>query len=134
HRLAFQTGFFAHLLPLSHAGVTAVGAARSKQLLGHLAMTLRALKLADRLAVPIETEPLEPVENRVHRGVGRTFAIGVLDAQQELAVRVLGVEPVEQSRARPADVQEACRRRRETGDDLRHLGSSKRSIGSSTWL
>src|SRR4029077_17220530 len=79
-------------------------------------MALGALKLADRLAVPIEPEPFEPVENRVYCGLGRTFAVGVFDAQQELAAEALGVEPVEQSRARPADMQEACRRRRETGD------------------
>src|SRR5277367_389273 len=83
-------------------------------------MALGALKLTDRLAVPIETEPFEPVENCVHRGLGRTFAIGVLDAQQELAAEALGVEPVEQSRARAADVEEAGRRGREAGDDGGH--------------
>ena len=83
-------------------------------------MTLGALKLADRLAVPIETEPFEPVDDRVNRSLRRTLAIGVLDAQQELAAEMLGVKPVEQSRARAADVQEAGRRRRETGDDGGH--------------
>ena len=94
-------------------------------------MALGALKLADRLAVPIEAEPFEPVENRVDRRLRRPLAIGVLDAQQELAARVLGVEPVEQRRARAADMQEAGRRRREAGYDLRHLRKARRQELSS---
>ena len=43
---------------------------------------------------------------------------------------VPGVEPVEQRRPRAADVQEAGRRRREAGDDLRHFHG--RSRGRST--
>ena len=50
-------------------------------------MTLGALKLADRLAIPVETEPFEPVDDRVNRRLRRAFAVGVLDAQQELAAR-----------------------------------------------
>ena len=67
HRLALETRLVAHLLQLFHARVTAIGAAGREQLLGDLAMALGALKLADRLAVPIEPEPFEPIENRVHR-------------------------------------------------------------------
>ena len=134
HRLALEAGLLAHLLQLSHAGVTAVGAARAKQLLGDLAMALGALKLADRLAVPIESEPFQPIENRVHRGLRRSLAICVLDAEQERAAEALGVEPVEQSRARASDMQEAGRRGREAGDDGGHLRGSKRGIGSSAWL
>jgi hypothetical protein len=129
HRLALEPRLLAHLLKLLDARVTAVGAARSEQLLDDFAMTIGALKLADRLAIPVEAEPFEPVENRVHRSLCRTLAIGVFDAQQELAAEALGVEPVEQSRARAADMQKACRRRREAGDDVRHFaGSSKRAI------
>ena len=80
-------------------------------------MAVGALKLADRLAVPIETEPFEPVENRVHRALRRPFPVGVFDAQQERAAEALGVEPVEQRRARASDMQEAGRRGREAGDD-----------------
>ena len=134
HRLALETGLLAHLLQLFHAGVTAIGAAGGEQLLGDLAMALGALKLADRLAVPIEPEPFEPVENRVHRCLRRALAVGVLDAQQERAAEALGVEPVEQSRARASDMQEAGRRGREAGDDGGHLRGSKRGIGSSAWL
>ena len=83
-------------------------------------MALGARELAYRLAVPIEPEPFEPIDDRLDRGLGRTLAVGVLDPQQELAAEALGVEPVEQRRPRAADVQETGRRRRETGDDLGH--------------
>src|SRR6202020_2396079 len=86
-------------------------------------MALGALELADRLAVPIETEPFQPIENRVHGSLRGALPVGVLDAQQELAAEALGVEPVEQRRARAADMQEAGRRGREAGDDLRHDSS-----------
>ena len=60
HRLALETGLLAHLLQLFHARVTAIGAAGPEQLLGDLAMALGALKLADRLAVPIKPSHLSP--------------------------------------------------------------------------
>ena len=83
-------------------------------------MALGARELADRLAVPVEPEPFEPVENGRDRSLGRALAIGVLDAQQERSAETFGVEPVEQRRTRAADMQESGRRRREAGDDLGH--------------
>ena len=50
-------------------------------------------------------------------GCGRARAVGVLDAQQELAAVVAGEQPVEQRGARAADMQEAGRRGGEAGDD-----------------
>src|SRR5580698_7466280 len=97
-------------------------------------MAFGALKLADRLAVPVQTEPLQAIKNRVHRSLRRSLAVGVLDAEQECAAEALGVEPVEQSCSRASDMQEAGRRGREAGDDGGHLRGSKRGIGSSAWL
>jgi hypothetical protein len=91
-------------------------------------MALGALKLADRLAIPVQAEPFEPVDDRAHCSLCRTLAIGVLDAQKELAPEMLGVEPVEQSRARAADVQKSCRRRRETGDNGGHEPIREREL------
>ena len=48
------------------------------------------------------------------------LAVGVFDAQHHPAAVLLGVKPVEQRRARPADMQKAGGRRSEAGDDLRH--------------
>src|SRR3546814_17677285 len=44
-------------------------------------------------------------------------AVGILDAQQELAAVVAREQPVEQRGARAADMEETRRRRREARDD-----------------
>ena len=100
-------------------------------------MALGAAELADRLAVPVEAEPVEAVEDGVDRGLGRPLAVGVLDAQEERPAEAPGVEPVEQSRARAADVQKSGRGGREAGDDVGHgrRNSRKRESDSrSAWL
>jgi hypothetical protein len=66
-----------------------------------------ALGLEDGLFIGREPEPLHALEDRLHGGVGRALAVGVLDAQQE-APRVLPGEQVREQRgAGAADVQEA---------------------------
>jgi hypothetical protein len=61
-------------------------------------------------------EPREIFEDR--RFIFRLAAlgIGVVDAQEELAVMLLREQPVEHGRARIADVQQSCRRRSEADD------------------
>ena len=120
HGLALEPRLLAHRLELLVARVAAVGRAPGEHLVHGLAVAAGAVELADRLAVPVEPEPLEAVENGVHRGLRRALAVGVLDAQQERAAEPLRVEPVEQRRARAADVQEAGRGGREAGDDAGH--------------
>ena len=101
-----------------------------KQLLGDLAMARGARELEDRLAVPIEAEPGQPVEDGVDGVGGRTLPVGVLDAQQELAAGVPGIEPVEQSRARAADMQIAGGRGGKARDDgLGHAPERTSRIG-----
>ncbi len=107
----------AHLRQFLGAGVAAIGVARGQQRLGDLAMPRRARELIDGLAVPVEAEPGQPVEDGVDRGLGRALAVGVLDAQQHLAAAAARIEPVEQRRARAADMQEAGGRGGKTGDD-----------------
>ena len=61
---------------------------------------------------------------------GGALAVGILDAQQELAAGVACVEPVEQRRARPADVQVAGGRGSEAGDDgFAHVPALVRIVG-----
>src|ERR1044071_9920794 len=81
-------------------------------------MTRRARELEHRLAVPIELEKGEAVENRLD-GFGRgARAVGVLDAQPEGAADMASVEPVEQRGARIADMEEAGGRRGEAGHNF----------------
>ena len=44
--------------------------------------------LEDGLLVAGQAEPVQPVQNDLGGGVGAAFAVGVLDAQQELAAVV----------------------------------------------
>ena len=57
--------------------------------------------------VPVEAQPLHAAQDRLVGGVGAALLVGVLDAQDEGAARLAGVEPVEQGRARAAHVQVA---------------------------
>ena len=61
----------------------------------------------ERAFVPVEAEPAQAVEDDVHGFLRIARGIGVLNAQNEGAAGVPGVKPVEQSRARTADVQVA---------------------------
>ncbi len=108
------------------------------------ALEIRSVVAADAGAfVPVETEPFQAVIDDLHGLDGVARLVGVLDAQDERATGVPGVEPVEQRGARPADVQEAGGRggetdtdgrrthKRETDDRLdRQLGAESASLQS----
>src|SRR5882757_1762797 len=94
-----------------------IGLAAGEQLFGHFAMPGGAAELVDDVAVPIELEPLQTVENGGNSRFGRSLAIGVLDPQQHLAAALFGIEPVEQRGAGAADVEKAGGRGGEAGDD-----------------
>ena len=81
------------------------------------AVALGAGELEDHVAVPVEAEPGQAVEDRVDRALGGALPVGILDAQQHLPAGVAGVEPVKQGRAGPADVQVAGGRGGEARDD-----------------
>ena len=117
-RAALGASALAHGLKLFRARVAAIGIALRKQLLGNLAMAFRARELIDGLAIPVELEPAQAIENGEDRAFGGARLVGILDAQQHLAAGVLGIEPIEQRRARAADMQIARGRGRKTRDDL----------------
>ena len=94
-----------------------IGLAGGQHLAGHLGVTRRARELIGDVAVPLQAEPRQAVEDRGDRGLGGAGAVGVLDAQQELAAVVAREQPVEERGARAADMQEAGRRGGEAGDD-----------------
>src|SRR5262249_14748498 len=108
---------------------------RLQQRLRHLAVALGARELVDGLTVPIQAEPGEPIEDGLDRSLRGALAVGVLDPQQHLPAAPAGVEPVEQRRARPPDMQKARWRRSKTRDDgLGHIGwSLRRSASLMLW-
>ena len=122
-RPAFGAGSDAHRLELVRPAVATIGHALGEQATGHFGMTLRPVCLADGLAVPVQTEPGQPVVDGRHGRFRRTRAVGVLDAQQEAAAMTPREQPVEQGRAGAAHVQMPCRRGSETGHDAHGLSS-----------
>ena len=114
----------AHGLKLLGARIAAIGFALGQQLLGHFAMALRPRELVDRLPVPIEPEPAQAVEDGQDRTLGGARLVGILDAKQHLAALGPRIEPIEQCRARAADMEITCRRRRKSRDDFFAHGRS----------
>src|SRR5262245_7300904 len=80
-------------------------------------MPLRACELVDDLAVPIETEPRHPLEDRVDRSGRGALAICILDTQVKHPALVAREEPIEERGPRPSDMQEAGGRGSKTGND-----------------
>ena len=107
----------AHLLEFLRRGVAIVGVADSEHPVRHLGVPRGAGKLEDDIAIPLHTEPGQAVDDGFDGRLGRTGAVGILDAQQELAAGVASIEPVKERGARTADMQEAGRRGGEAGDD-----------------
>src|SRR5579883_3514850 len=86
-------------------------------------MAAKARRLQDDVAVPLQLEPGESVDDGLDRLGCGTLAIGILDAQQELPAVMLGEEPVEERRARSSDMKKAGGRGGEA-DDGGHLRRS----------
>src|SRR6266850_6993668 len=84
-------------------------------------MTLDSIGLeisrVGRTLIPFHAEPFQIGENLVERFVGRALAIGIVDAQDELAARMTRIEIREKARADVADMQRAGRTWRETSTD-----------------
>src|SRR4029453_11285303 len=78
---ALATRCLAHFAELLRARIAVVGLASGQQPLGHLAVAGGPRKLEQRVAIPVETEPGQPIENGRNRRFGGTLTIGILDAQ-----------------------------------------------------
>ena len=114
-RRAHRIEFFARF-------VCVIRLAGVHEFLGNFDVTIHAQRLIIRAFVMIQPEPVHAVENRFHRFVGGTLAIGVLDAQDELSTAMPRFEPAIQRSARAADVQETGRARSEAGADSHAWG------------
>ena len=123
------------LQPLRRA-VALVRKSARQQLMRDGSVALEALRLkigrvrsADAgTFVPFEPEPAHRLENAGHHLVGRSLRIGIFDAKNEGAAVPPREQPVEERRARAADVQIAGRRRRESNPRAIHGGSYRREI------
>ena len=78
---------------------------------GVLALEVRAF---ERGIVVADADPRQRVDDPLRPLRPVASLVGVLDAQHERATEPLGQRPVVQRRARPADVEEAGRRWRES--------------------
>src|SRR5690606_18535726 len=111
-----------------------------------LALDIRRVRAADvRPLIPLEPEPAEAVHQVLDRAFDESLAVGVLDAEDELARLALprclpvGEEDVVHDEAGAADVQRAGRARGKAdanllevlGDALRALGNG---IGHTGWV
>ena len=109
-RPALLHGALAHRGQFLRSRVAAVGFALLHKLKSHLTVPPRHRKLVDNLALPIEFEPFQPVDDGIDGRLRGSRAIRVLDAEQKLAACVMRVQPIEQRGAGAANVQKACRR------------------------
>ena len=111
-------GLRPHLFNLLGRAGAVIGVAGVQQFLDVLQVDREAPGLEVGPVVPVQAEPLQGLEDGIDRGSGRACRVRVFDAQDELAFHAAGVEPVEQGRPRPADVQIA---RRARGKACHHL-------------
>src|ERR1035441_8404150 len=110
---------FTHRLQFFGCLEAAIGVAGIEQKPDVLAINLGSLRLAIRTVraanvgtfVPGEPEPAKRVEDHLLGGGDETSAVGVLDAQDELAAALASVDEVEQANVRGANVRVAGGRR-----------------------
>ena len=95
-------------LALAHQGLRVLAIE-----LGPLRLEVRRVRPADvRPFVPVEPEPAQAVDDAGDHLPRRPLGVGVLDAQHERAAMPPREQPVEERRARAADVEVAGRGRR----------------------
>jgi len=97
-------------LDLEEDGVAVlVGLARGHEFGGLGAVDFEPPALEDGFLVPVETQPLEVLEDLVEESRFGPFQVGVFDAEQELSPGMAGEEPIEDGRPGAPDVEEARR-------------------------
>ena len=85
--------------------------------------------------VPVDAEPFEAGEDGLAGFFGVACFVGVLDAENKISAVLPGVEPVEESGARPSNVQVASGRGGESGPDgCRHRASYSVGARDGQWL
>lgn len=95
----------APLVELRRGAEASVGGPRIEERLRVTLMPLEIRPLMDDLLIPVQPEPLEPLENRARAFLGAARLVGVFDAEEEDAAEMTSVEPVEEGGARASDVE-----------------------------
>src|SRR5437764_11014573 len=84
-----------------------------------LALKVRTQISADvRTFIPIDSEPFQTLINRGRSFLGVAFDVSVLDSQHKFSAVMAHKEPVEQSRARAADVEITSRGRSKANTNI----------------
>ena len=84
-------------------------------------MPVRTRRLADRRLITGKAKPVKTVMDGGNRRISRALTVRILDAEQIAATMVTGKQPVEQSRARPANMQETGWRWRKARNHIHNL-------------
>src|SRR5690606_7272311 len=101
-----------------------VGPALLEEPVGGGPVGVKVVGLEHDVAVPVDAEPAQRVEDVVDELGAGPLAVGVLDPQEHLAAEAAGLQPVEQRGPGVPDVQEAGggRREAEPGRGRAHWG------------
>ena len=129
YRLSGGALGLAHFVQFFCGGIAAIGFAFRQQLFRHLAMPPGARELINGLPIPVQTHPLQPVQDGGHGFRRGAFPVGILDAQEESPASVSGIEPVEQGGACAADMQKTGGRGREAEDGFLVFGHDEKAFG-----
>jgi hypothetical protein len=73
--------------------ITPVRVTSFDELREHFTVSIHSLRLIERTFVGIEAKPVHAVENDLRRFVSRTFAIRILDAQDESTCVTASIKP-----------------------------------------
>ena len=80
-----DAGLGPHRLEVLRRAIAAVGLALGQQFLGHLPVAVRPAILRHGLARPVETEPGQPLDDRVDGLRRGPLAVGILNPQHKRA-------------------------------------------------
>ena len=75
--------------------VAEIGGACGEQLIGSGSVTGQALRLEERPFIPVESEPIQSVENAFHQFRPITLNVCVFDSKNKDATAIPGKEPIE---------------------------------------
>ena len=80
-----------------------------------------ALGLKIRAVIPVDSQPLQRLEDGIHGSLGRTGRIGVFNPENKFALHVSGIKPVEKRGPGAAHMQITGGSRWKAGDDRMHI-------------